>query len=400
MAKNKYPFIFVHGMFGWGMDEGLDKKFPYWGATTGNLMDFLAENDYEGYALSVGPVSSAWDRACEIYARLMGTTVDYGKAHSARHNHRRFGRTYDKPLFEGGVSSERKIHLLGHSHGGITVRLLLHLLTDGDPEERAASGPDDISGLFTGGKGDWVQSITCICTPHNGTVSFDVAKKYKILALLEAVAINYVNVAGRMSMQTKQFFDFHLEQFGINNTPGKEDRHDFFQSKRNLANGTDTIRDDMSGEGASSMNLNLKPFNPTPFYFSYYFNAVGKKKPDKDKIAPIKTDFAFLYLTSSLIMFDNKKKMKNGDISYEDFANDGLVNVSSAMHPADEPFKKFDPNNIERGVWQVMPEREGDHGTAVGLFADVEKTHNFYLEIAEMLVSTETMEEPAAAEKA
>ena len=177
MAKNKYPFIFVHGMFGWGMDEGLDKKFPYWGATTGNLMDFLAENDYEGYALSVGPVSSAWDRACEIYARLMGTTVDYGKAHSARHNHRRFGRTYDKPLFEGGVSSERKIHLIGHSHGGITVRLLLHLLTDGDPEERAASGPDDISGLFTGGKGDWVQSITCICTPHNGTVSFDVAKK-------------------------------------------------------------------------------------------------------------------------------------------------------------------------------------------------------------------------------
>lgn len=400
MAKNKYPFIFVHGMFGWGMDEGLDKKLPYWGATTGNLMDFLADNDYEGYALSVGPVSSAWDRACELYARLTGTTVDYGKAHAAKHNHRRFGRTYDKPLFEGGFSAERKIHLLGHSHGGITARLLLHLLTDGDPEEQAATSPDDISGLFTGGKGDWIQSITCICTPHNGTVAFEVARKYKILALLEALAFNYVNIAGRMPMQAKQFFDFHLEQYGINNTPGKEDRHDFFQSKRNLADGTDTIRDDMSEEGSRAMNQKLLPFSTYPYYFSYYFNAVGKKKPDKDKLTPLKTDFAFLYLTSNLIMFDNKKKMKNGDISYEDFANDGLVNIGSAMHPADEPFKTFDPAHIERGVWQVMPEREGDHGTAVGLFADVEKTHSFYLEIAEMLTSTETMEAPAPAEKA
>ena len=197
-----------------------------------------------------------------------------------------------------------------------------------------------------------------------------------------------------MSVQTKQFFDFHLEQFGINNTPGKDDRHDFFQSKRNLAHGTDTIRDDMSGEGASSMNLKLKPFNPYPYYSSYYFNAVGKKKPDKDKIRPINTDFTFLYLTSSLLMFDNKKKLKNGDIPYEDFANVGLVNLSSAMHPADEPFKTFDPDNIERGVWQVMPEREGDHGTAVGLFADAEKTHQFYLDMMEMLTATEKVPQP------
>ena len=56
--KNTYPMIFVHGMFGWGADEGIDKKLPYWGATTGNLMEFLQENGYECYAVSVGPLSS------------------------------------------------------------------------------------------------------------------------------------------------------------------------------------------------------------------------------------------------------------------------------------------------------------------------------------------------------
>ena len=94
--KLNYPIIFVHGMFGWGENEGINKKVPYWGATTGNLMDFLNENGYESYAASVGPISSAWDQACELYAQLMGTKVDFGAAHANRHEHRRFGRTYEK----------------------------------------------------------------------------------------------------------------------------------------------------------------------------------------------------------------------------------------------------------------------------------------------------------------
>jgi len=35
------------------------------------------------YAASVAPNGSAWDRACELYAQLSGTRVDYGKAHTA-----------------------------------------------------------------------------------------------------------------------------------------------------------------------------------------------------------------------------------------------------------------------------------------------------------------------------
>ena len=393
-AKNKYPMIFVHGMFGWGMDEGLDKKVPYWGASTGNLMDYLQENGYECYALSVGPVSSAWDRACEMYARLTGTTVDYGKAHAEKFGHRRFGRTYDKPLFEGW-SPEKKIHLIGHSFGGVTVRLFAYLMTYGSEEEKAVTREDELSGLFAGGKGDWLQSLTTICSPNNGTVAFEVAEKYKILPLLETVAYNWVNIVGRTGLQSKSAVDFHLEQYGINNTPGKEDRHDFFQAKRSLKKTKDNIKYDMSPEGSRLMNDQIAQILPNMYYFSYYFNSVGKKSETKEKLSATKTDFPFLYMTSNLIMFDSRKKMQKGEATYEDFANDGLVNIGSAKHPDNQPFKDFDPDNIETGIWQVMPEQEGDHGTAIGLFADAEKTHQFYLDLMDLLCGLEPALEKA-----
>ena len=65
-----------------------------------DLVEEIEAAGYECYSASVGPLSSNWDRACELYAQLMGTTVDYGAAHAAKHNHSRYGRTYKKPLGE------------------------------------------------------------------------------------------------------------------------------------------------------------------------------------------------------------------------------------------------------------------------------------------------------------
>ena len=89
---NNYPFILVHGLGGWGQYDAATETYPYWGAGAGmsegdgDFVKFLRDNGYDAYAVSVGPVNSAWDRACEIYAQLTGTVVDYGEAHSKAHN--------------------------------------------------------------------------------------------------------------------------------------------------------------------------------------------------------------------------------------------------------------------------------------------------------------------------
>lgn len=77
---------------------------------------------YDCYEPSVAPSGSAWDRACELYAQLAGTVVDYGKEHSERCHHERYGVDYSKnPLMTDFDDSQ--IVLLGHSFGGATIRL-------------------------------------------------------------------------------------------------------------------------------------------------------------------------------------------------------------------------------------------------------------------------------------
>ena len=66
--------------------------------------------------------------------------------------------------------------------------------------------------------------------------------------------------------------------------------------------------------------------------------------------------------------------------------NDLLCNTVSETYPFGEAHTDFDGKGTpETGVWNVMPVQQGDHGTAIGLFADKEKTRVFYLETALML---------------
>lgn len=58
--KNEQPFIFVHGLNGWGGAEDINGIMPYWGATTGDLMHYLQNKGYDCYSASVGPLNSAW----------------------------------------------------------------------------------------------------------------------------------------------------------------------------------------------------------------------------------------------------------------------------------------------------------------------------------------------------
>ncbi len=376
--RTEYPLVFVHGMFGWGENEGINRRFPYWGATTGSLRAYLINNEIECCEASVGPMSSAWDQACELYAQLKGTRVDYGKAHSDKHKHKRYGRTYSRPLINEW-SKAKKIHLIGHSFGGNTVRMLAYLLKYGSKEELQASG-ENTSPLFLGGQEELVCSVTAICTPLNGTDAYDTARRYRLISPLRHICFNYAAVLSHTKLHGS-FVDFHLEQFGVNDTPGISDKISYLKSVRALLKSKDNIEYDMSEKGIAGINRLIKNV-PSVYYFSYRFNSVERNP--KGNPVPANAHFILLKLTSRLILRNSKKTGEPTE------GNDGLVNLSSAEYPQTEPYAMYSENTVlKSGVWNVMPTRKGDHGTPIGLFSDKKTVCSFYDEMVYVLSAAE-----------
>ena len=378
---NEYPFIFVHGMFGWGNAIGIDKVAPYWGGTTGHLIDFLTGCNYECYSASVGPVSSAWDNACELYAQLTGTRVDYGEAHSKAYGHKRYGRTYSEPLCQG--FGERKLHLIGHSHGGQVIRLLAHLLTYGDETEKSLTDPADLSPLFTGGKEDFIASITCICTPNNGSTLYEVADKHSLVNPIGRLADFVMGSIGRTPIHGK-YVDYQFEQFGLTPVKGEFEADRLITAMNRIRDSRDYVIADLSVEGAFRLN-SLIDISKNIYYFSFPANGCAAETHMPDNIR-----FPFLRLFSRA-MRQLSFTEEYGTVKLNDswLDNDGLVNTVSARHPFDEPAKEFD-GTTDKGIWNVMPTLICDHGMATGLLANKKKLQGFYINLLRMLMKLES----------
>ena len=132
----------------------------------------MTEKGYTVYSVSLGPVSSTYDCAIETFYQIKGGQVDYGYEHSKKYNLIR--RPEDK-IYEGLYpqwDEENPVHLIGYSFGGLTNRMLLHLLNS--TFNNGDKGGLDDSELLGKSLKNWIRSITTMSTPHNGSTLSDI----------------------------------------------------------------------------------------------------------------------------------------------------------------------------------------------------------------------------------
>ncbi len=374
-----YPYIFVHGMGGWAPDNEFYSLSPYWGGGLSlndtDMIKILNDNGIEAYAPSVGPLSSAWDRACELFAQLTGTVVDYGEAHSEAHGHDRYGFSYEgKAVMGKPWDMEQKINLVGHSFGGATVRLLTSLLAFGSEEELAASG-ENASELFKGGHNS-VHSCITLSAPHNGSQVANMLVDPQVTMLLMATALNIV---GMIFGENFLVFSFQLGHFGL--TPKQDQFRPFlsFKGIRGFWKTNDNCGYDMTLRGASELNKTIK-LAPETYYYSY-----------TTADSSIKTLNPIFWISGALLAITKGKTVDGIKIEGDWAVNDGIVPLASALYPDVDAATAKDyeesvenSETIEPGRWYYFDTMYGmDHFDFCGTKHYPVSFEDFYFGIVE-----------------
>ena len=363
MASKQHPYVFVHGMMGWGEDKKFYKGLPYWGMVTGNYPRRMREKGYEVYTPTVSPLGSAWDRACELYANLTGTTVDYGVAHSKEKGHNRFGETFPEAMLPDWTP-ERSIHLLGHSFGGPTMRMFVELLRNGSPEERAATPAGQLSPLFEGGHGDLVKSITTISGPFDGITFPHALPKTVDYGLTYGIPM-VASILGNVG--SGRVYDFQMSQWGITAVKnGVRFARDMLNMKaiRNFVKAKDNVFADIHIPQAAEINKKLS-VPAEQYLFAVTGNGTKTGKSGNQVKAPIMI-FAFAPFAYSLGKFPDQT-IAGVKITEGWRMNDGIVPVESGRHPTTEPWCEWEKDKpAQKGIWHALPTVPGDHGTVIG----------------------------------
>lgn len=417
-AANNDPIVLVHGFLGFGPHELRATGFKYWGGFS-DIEGYLRTNNgsHQVYTATVGPVSSNWDRAVELYYQIKGGCADYGARRTAKYA--AFGKI-QKPAGKCWAAdpnnnpnkyplalypqwdANHPIHFIAHSQGGQTVRTLIQLLENGSP-----NGDEGGSPLYTGGKVGWVKSATTIATPHDGTTLRDVIVDFvpKVSELLGKV----VEVAGLGGSSTP-LYNFELEQYGLARGPS-ESISDFLNRTKgapfwSLAN-HDAAQWDLGPDGAKELNSWVKT-SPNVYYFS-----IGSKATETGAICCNGTDriiapfqsSSYQYARDDMIFFTKPTAgewvvpsiLQRGMGSYTQtdpsrvlinsswFPNDGVVNTISMRGPTGQPQRSYTGTPV-RGTWNYLGYyNRYDHFDVVGWLLPTSAFHPIYNNITSIL---------------
>ena len=344
-AANNYPIVLVHGFLGFGPEEFQHSGFNYWGGY-GDIASYMQV--YRGpravFAAAVGPISSNWDRAADLYTQIKGGCVDYGMAHVRDHglpgqvqkppgkcwaaDPRNNPQAYPLALYPAW-DADHPIHLIRHSQGGTTIRALIELLEHGSSEDEGDGE------LFKGGKIGWVRSVTTISAPHNGTT-------------LPDAVLSVPNLPPPMREFLSKIAAWELAPDGARdfNLWARTSPHIYYFS-------VGTVATEGGAWCCNGTDRTLAPIQTVLFQY-----------PRADMIPYFKT-FAGEWIVPSALQRGMGGYTQSTEgrvpIGADWFSNDGVVNTVSMRAPGGHPARDYDGKAME-GTWNFLGNYKGyDH---------------------------------------
>ncbi len=364
-AQNNFPIVLIHGFMGWGPEEM--GSYNYWGGEN-DYVRKMKEKGYNVIELSVGPVSSNWERAVEAYYQLKGGQVDYGMRHSKKFN------IIQKPKdsYYSGLypewDSNHPIHIVAHSMGGQTARMLNYLLMNEIYIDDNSLIKEE-SSLLGDTHNKMIKSITAISSPHDGTTLRDVV--VKAIPFVQY----FVGVAGVIGTN---FYDFDLDHFQF--TRDENESWSSYLSRMRNHNAWETKNIcswDLSLDGAKTLNAILKA-SPDIYYFSIV-TSTTKKRENSQYHDPVDGTSILIKTRSKLLGARSGYWLDGSKTDSSWYENDGVVNTVSMYGPQvarnePDPIVPYKEGEmLIPGQWYWIKILEMDHWSIIGHLGSSER---------------------------
>lgn len=323
MTDPDAPVVFCHGLLGWG-DHELG-GYPYF-VCAERLKKKMGDRLPRFIYPSTGPVSSLHDQACELFYQLKGARVNYGRAHSERFAHAQYSRDYSGKALYPEWDESHPLDFVAHSMGAPVVRMLQYLLESG------FFSAEDGRDWKTSAR--WVRSVTTVSGVHNGSTltwilgadeTTGLLKKNARLVDFFAGLLDLYARAERKDPKLAEWYDLHLDQWGIDSVDAMLDTPSFIESE-------DWALYDLTPNAMEKWNGLLVEY-PDTWYFSYVTRSTFSLFGALELPLPIFTHWFLVPFSFLQCRYRAKSARWKGIIDSRWHANDGMCPSVSQAGP-------------------------------------------------------------------